>query len=79
MMIRETVTYEYYDDYAKFLKTIKNPNGEDFIQGNVYPILGEDKENYYIQSKEQTNQVAQFSKEISNESFIFTDPYGNEI
>jgi hypothetical protein len=71
--------YDDYEYFAKFIRTIKNPDGHDFIEGELYPILGENYTNYYVQSRDNTNKVAEFPKETSYKYFIVVDELGNEI
>jgi hypothetical protein len=77
MMIK--YKYDDYEDFAKFIRTIKNPYGEDFIEGQLYPILAESKSNNksYVQQRKGTNEVTEFPRDSIGKDFVFSDELGN--
>lgn len=61
------------DDYVKFLEDINEEGQVIFQRGKKYKILDENKDSYFIQRKNYTNEVSQFSKNLEGNLFTLVN------
>lgn len=61
------------DDYVKFLDDINEEGQVIFQRGKKYKILDENKDSYFIQRKNYTNEVSQFSKNLEGNLFTLVN------
>ena len=57
--------------YALFLKEVEEEKGNIiYKKGSKYPVLDEDRSNYYILYGEEAFKTAEFPKEVEGSVFI---------
>lgn len=61
------------DDYVKFLEDINEEGQFIFQRGKKYKILDENKDSYFIQRNNYTNEVSQFSKNLEGNLFTLVN------